>query len=59
MKINVWYFGYGAGVDFNSGLPVSITGGQINSAEGCASISDANGNILFYTDGVTVYNRAS
>lgn len=25
--------------------------------EGCGSICDANGNLLFYTNGVTVYNR--
>src|SRR5690606_37545383 len=31
--------------------------GQLNTIEGCSSISDENGNLLFYTDGITVYNR--
>ncbi len=29
----------------------------MHTQEGCASISDFNGNLLFYTDGITVYNR--
>lgn len=53
----VWYFGEKAGLDFNSGSPVSITDGKIVTNEGCASISDKNGNILFYTDGTLVYNK--
>ncbi|MBH69922.1 MAG: hypothetical protein CMP69_01460 [Flavobacteriales bacterium] len=54
---NIWYFGYNAGLDFNSGNPVSINNGQLNTLEGCASICDNNGDILFYTDGSDVYNR--
>ena len=54
----IWYFGYGAGLDFNSGSPVSLTNGSLNTSEGCASISDKNGNLLFYTDGSTVYNKS-
>ncbi|WP_296682881.1 T9SS type B sorting domain-containing protein [Flavobacterium sp.] len=53
----IWYFGEKAGLDFNSGSPVSITNGKIITNEGCASISDKNGNILFYTDGSVVYNK--
>src|SRR5699024_5150448 len=30
--------------------------GQLNTNEGSASISDHEGNLLFYTDGNTVYN---
>src|SRR5262245_2759871 len=56
-RANVWYFGTNAGVNFNSGSPVAITG-ALNTWEGCASMSDKNtGQILFYTDGVTVYNK--
>jgi hypothetical protein len=54
---NVWYFGENAGLDFNSGSPVALTDGMLNTDEGCASICDANGSLLFYTDGMTVYNR--
>ncbi|AOW21514.1 T9SS type B sorting domain-containing protein [Urechidicola croceus] len=56
-EANIWYFGENAGVDFNSGVPVSLTDGQLNTREGCTSISDANGNLLFYSDGITVWNR--
>ncbi|NOR28360.1 MAG: T9SS type B sorting domain-containing protein [Lutibacter sp.] len=53
----IWYFGQFAGLDFNSGVPVVLTDGQINTFEGCATISDFQGNLLFYTDGVTVWDR--
>ena len=56
-EANIWYFGENAGLDFNSGTPVALTDGQLNTGEGCASISDSSGNLLFYTDGVTVYNK--
>ncbi len=54
---NTWYFGYGAGVDFNSGSPVAISGGQTAQREGVASVSDASGNLLFYSDGLSVWDR--
>jgi gliding motility-associated-like protein len=52
-----WYFGNFAGLNFNSGAPVPLLNGQLITKEGCASISDINGNLLFYTDGITVWNR--
>lgn len=54
---NIWYFGAHAGVDFSSGSPTALTDGQINTQEGCSVISDQNGQLLFYTDGVNVWNR--
>lgn len=56
-EANVWYFGYNAGLDFNSGAPVAISNGQLNQVEGCASMCDAAGNLLFYTDGLKVWNK--
>ncbi|MFH1051302.1 MAG: T9SS type A sorting domain-containing protein [bacterium] len=56
-EANIWYFGNNAGLDFNSGQPVALLDGKLNSNEGCATISDKNGNLIFYTDGVTVWNR--
>jgi gliding motility-associated-like protein len=53
-----WYFGVRAGLDFNSGSPVTLTNGQLNTAEGCTTISDKNGNLLFYTDGSVVYDKS-
>ena len=54
---NWWYFGQNAGLDFSSGSPVAVFNGQLKTSEGCATISDNNGNLLFYTDGVTAYNN--
>ncbi len=52
-----WYFGRNAGVQFNpDGSVTPLTDGQLNTLEGCASISDRFGNLLFYTDGVTVWD---
>ena len=53
---NIWYFGQNAGIDFNGPTPVPLTNGALNTFEGCATISDNNGNVLFYTDGSIVYN---
>lgn len=52
-----WYFGEFAGLNFNSGNPEALTNGQLVTKEGCATISDPNGNLLFYTDGITVWDR--
>lgn len=53
-----WYFGFGAGIHFNQdGSIDSLTDGQLNTYEGCATISDNSGALLFYTDGRTVYDR--
>ncbi len=52
-----WYFGANAGLDFTSGEPEVVFDGVLNTGEGCASIADPNGNLLFYTDGSYVYNR--
>src|SRR6185295_360819 len=60
-QANLWYFGEYAGLDFNSGAPVLLTNGQTHNSttniEGCATISDSAGQLLFYTDGETVYNH--
>ncbi|MBK8846188.1 MAG: T9SS type A sorting domain-containing protein [Bacteroidetes bacterium] len=51
-----WYFGNNAGIDFNSGAPVVVNNGAISTTEGCASMSDPLGNLLFYSEGLTIYN---
>ncbi len=53
----VWHFGQQAGLDFNSLAPISVNLGQVYTDEGSASISDENGNLQFYTDGVSVYKN--
>ncbi len=53
-----WYFGDGAGIHFNNdGSVTALTDGRLNTFEGCAAISDAVGDLLFYTDGIFVFNR--
>jgi gliding motility-associated-like protein len=57
-EANIWYYGYGGGIDFNSGSPVNISGGQISTQEGCATLSDkTTGQLLFYTDGIKAWTR--
>jgi urease alpha subunit len=56
-EANIWYFGANAGLDFNSGTPVALLDGALDTIEGCATISDTDGNLLFYTDGITVFNK--
>jgi hypothetical protein len=52
-----WYFGYNCAMDFSSGAPVALYNSAMSMFEGSASISDENGNLLFYTDGLSVWNR--
>jgi gliding motility-associated-like protein len=58
---NNWYFGNRAGFNFNTTggqpIPQIHTNSQITADEGSSTISDKNGNVLFYTNGVTIYNR--
>lgn len=56
-EANIWYFGNNAGLDFNSGSPVVIYDSNMQQFEGSASISDVAGNLLFYTDADTVWNK--
>ncbi|WP_445719980.1 T9SS type B sorting domain-containing protein [Flavobacterium sp.] len=56
-QANTWYFGNKAGLNFNSGTATALFDGELNTLEGCATISNAAGQLLFYTDGVTVYDR--
>ena len=61
-QANWWFFGAYAGLNFNSmstganPIPTAVNNGAMRTTEGCASISDASGNLLFYTDGITVWD---
>lgn len=57
-QVNRWYFGVEAGIDFSSGNGVAITDGAMTAQEGCATISNKYGNILFYTNGETVWDAS-
>ena len=53
----IWYFGANSGIDFNITPPKALSDGAMYSSEGCATICNENGQLLFYTNGVTVYNK--
>lgn len=57
-----WFFGNRAGIKFNSDNTITTLSNfpnpiRIVTDEGCSSFSDANGNLLLYTDGRTVWDR--
>lgn len=63
---NIWYFINRAGANFNMTPPSALTNGQIRatvnaagnvSGEGVATISNSAGDLLFYTDGSTIWHR--
>lgn len=58
-RANIWHFGQNAGIDFN-GLPddppVAIRG-PLNTPEGTSVISDRNGQVIFSTDGQSIFIR--
>lgn len=68
-----WLFGFNAGLMFGISIPYTATGvygtanatltlpymrtGAMQTYEGCFSTSDARGNLLFYSDGITIWNK--
>jgi hypothetical protein len=56
-RTNHWFFGLGAGLDFSSGQAVADTSGAMYTGEGCSVMSDTAGNLLFYTNGIAVWNK--
>ncbi len=51
-----WYFGEYSALDFMTNPP-SILNTSAMLTRGCSSIADAAGNLLFYTNGLTVWNK--
>jgi hypothetical protein len=62
-KANVWYFGDGAGINFNTNPPTPIGDSQMRSPdeapEGTTISVDGNSEPLFYTNGETLWTRDS
>jgi hypothetical protein len=63
---NNWTFGYRCGLNFATTPPTffldsirykECLGRNENSSIGSNSISDCNGNLLFYTNGLVVWNK--
>lgn len=57
---NFWVYGYQAGINFNT-TPPSFQGGfAIQASEGAASVANpVTGELLFYSDGVTVWDASN
>lgn len=53
---SLWFFGNNAGLDFTTNPPTPLTS-PLQTLEGTSSISDKDGNLLFYTNGATVWDR--
>jgi gliding motility-associated-like protein len=56
-EANIWYFGENAGLDFSTNPPTALTDGKLNTTEGCSSFSSPSGELLFYSDGIEVFNK--
>lgn len=54
---NYWYFGQKAAVNFDGSTPLVPTDSEMEAEEAVGTVSDANGKLLFYTNGVDIYNR--
>ncbi|MFI5148776.1 MAG: S8 family serine peptidase [Bacteroidia bacterium] len=52
-----WHFGNLAGLNFKVVPPAPIAGSSLGSIEACATVSDKNGNVLFYTNGMGVWDK--
>lgn len=56
-----WYFGKLSAVNFSAPSPAVINTSQMGNAqfitEASGTVSDSNGNLLFYTDGINLWNR--
>jgi len=54
-----WYFGNQTGLNFNDGTlpPTILTDNMMSATGGTATVSDDTGNLLFYTNGIDVWNK--
>jgi len=57
LESNIWYFGSNCGLNFSTSPPTILTNGVMSTIEGVATICNSAGQLLFYTNGVTVWNR--
>ena len=52
---NIWAIGYHNGLNFNTNPPTFIES-NVYTETGSASVSDENGNVMFYSDGHNVWD---
>jgi gliding motility-associated-like protein len=53
---NQWRLGTGGAVNFNPSRPVSLPASRISSIQGTSAADRSTGALLFYTDGLTVWD---
>lgn len=54
---NVWTWGFNNKLDFNQSPPAYSNNSNVASAESSAAVSNAQGNLLFYTMGARIWDR--
>src|SRR5215212_7855564 len=53
-----WCFGLNTAITFSTNPPTYLAGNHpMGTSEGCTSWSDNAGNLLFYSDGTSVWDR--
>lgn len=53
-----WYFGINAALNFpTTGAPVAVAGSAMNTYEATTTVSDGNGQLLFYSNSENIWNR--
>ncbi len=57
-QANYWFFGEMAGLNFNSGSPVVVSG-ALMAVGGGAAISDSIGNLMFYSNGEKIWDKTN
>lgn len=54
----VWRLGYNSGIDFNSGTPDTFSLSSVRQLDFTnASTCDSSGSLLFFTNGVNIFNK--
>ncbi len=56
-QANNWYFGNNAGITFNTPSPTALNSGLTANVDNSSTISDMTGALLFYTDGMKVWDK--
>jgi PKD repeat protein len=59
LETSQWYFGNYAALSFSTGVPIFVNSNSVLALSSCggASQADASGSTLFFTDGVTIWNK--